>query len=263
MKRLPLRLFSGLKEFRYWPRYIMLFKNWPIYIFDWLGIIKKGKHTTYRLRNGILLRVRAASTDRIAISNILIKNAFMLHTNDIKNSHTVIDIGAHIGSFSIFIASLAKNVNVYAYEPEPSNYELLVENIKLNRLEDRVFPFNYAVSDSRGVVKLYLSDESTGHSTFLPFPKFIEVPSLSLRDIFTDNSIQKCDILKINAEGAEYPILLSASEQTLSRIRTICVQCHNIDREKNISALERFLLRNNFRVVRKGEFIKATNESTI
>lgn len=261
MKKLALKLYSGLKELPHWYKYVLTLKNWHTYVWDWLGFIKKDK-IIITLRSGLKCKLRADTTDRIVINNILIKNAFMLNGSDVRKYSTVIDIGAHIGFFSILIASLARDVKVYAYEPEPSNYELLVENIKLNRLEDRVFPFNYAVSDSKGLSILYVTPGLTmAHSTVIPFSESIEVSCLSLGNIFRDNHIQKCDLLKINAEGAEYPILLNASEQTLSRTRTICVQCHNIDEKHNVSQLENFLVKNNFRVIRKGEFVKATNES--
>ena len=261
MKKLVLKLYSGLKELPYWHKYVMTFKNWTTYLWDWLGFIKKDEIVTYRLRDGIQFQVRTGTTDRIVINNIYIKNAFIVSRSDARRCSIVIDIGAHIGVFSIFMASLAE-VKVYAYEPEPSNYELLVENIRLNRLEDRVFPFKQAVSNSKGIIRLHVTPNQTmAHSTVTPSSESIEAPCLTLGDIFSDNHIQKCDLLKINAEGAEYPILLNTTERTLSRIRTICVQCHmssaTIDKKHNISVLEKFLVENGFRVIRKGEFIKA------
>jgi FkbM family methyltransferase len=259
------KFISGLRDLPYWGKYIITIENLPTYVLDWLGFINSGKIITYRLRNGIKLNLRASTTDRVIINNILIKNLYMLNREDIEKCHTVIDIGAHIGGFSIFLASLARDIKVYAYEPEPGNYALLLENIKLNRLENKIFPFNYAVSDSNRVIKLYVHNDSIGHSMFIHSPNFrlIEVSSISLDDVFRDNNITKCDLLKINAEGAEYPILLNASEQVLSHIRTICVQCHYLNERYNLHTIKKFLLSKGFKVILKNQYIKAVREHAI
>ncbi len=51
----------------------------------------------------------------------------------VKEGMTVVDIGAHIGYFSLLAASLVREKgSVFAFEPEPRNYALLVRNIELN-----------------------------------------------------------------------------------------------------------------------------------
>jgi FkbM family methyltransferase len=56
------------------------------------------------------------------------------------------DIGANIGVFSMFSA-LKKNANVFAFEPESSNYFMLNKNISLNNLQEKVFAFNIAINN--------------------------------------------------------------------------------------------------------------------
>jgi len=265
MLRLSHKLISGLRELPYWYKYISYFENWPTYVLDWLGLIRSGEIITYHLRSGIKLKLRAGTADRIAMSNIMVKNSYMLSRSDVQKCNTAIDIGAHIGVFSILLAFLAKNIKVYAYEPEPSNYALLLENIKTNNLESKVYPSKLAVSDSKGFVELYLHSESIGHSMFIHLPKSyrIKVPSITLDDIFRDNNITTCDLLKINAEGAEYPILLNTSKQVLTATRTICVQCHYLSEKYNCLTIEKFLLSRGFKVIRKGQFIKARRQNVV
>jgi len=252
---------SVMKEVLRFYRYMLVFENWPLYAMDWLGLIDEGRIINYVLRSGLQFRVRAGTGDRIAINNIWVKNAFMVRLDDVRKCSTVIDVGAHIGAFSIFVASLARHAKVYSYEPEPSNYALLKENIKINGFEGKIRPLNLAVLASRGTAKLYLRDRSISHSTTAAAcvggSTGIEVPCVSLEDIFEDNHLDRCDLLKINAEGAEYPILLNASEEILSRVRILCVQCHEIDDKRNVSVLEKFLVGKDFSLVKKGEFVKA------
>ena len=75
------------------------------------------------------------------------------------------DVGAHIGLFSIFCALIHNRVKIYAFEPFPSNYNLLLYNLRLNNLLNRVTAQKLALSDKDGLVKLYLSDSDLSHST--------------------------------------------------------------------------------------------------
>src|SRR5688500_12606743 len=66
----------------------------------------------------------------------LTKNGFYKYqeTKLIKKlakKHTVLDIGANIGYFTLLMAKQAKQV--YAFEPEPRNFHILQKNIKLNK----------------------------------------------------------------------------------------------------------------------------------
>lgn len=252
------KLYSGVKEFHNWPKYVRCFENWPTYVRDWLGLVTKGEIVTYRLRDGLRLRARAGTADRVVISNMLVKNAFALDKKELGRASVVVDIGAHIGAFSAYAASLAKGGRVYAYEPEKDSFDLLVQNITVNRLEARVIPVNSAVSGSRGTARLFIGSETFGHSTEVSVStECTTVPCTSLGDIFKDNKIEECDLLKINAEGAEYSILFGADKDILSRVGQLYMHCHNVDERRNVSAMQGFLLDNGFSVLRKGDCIKA------
>ena len=254
------KLYSGLKELYNWPKYVISFQNWPTYVRDWLGFIEKDEIITYRLRHGIRLKARAGTTDRVVISNMLVKDAFALDKAKLRKASVIIDIGAHIGAFSIYAASLGSNCKVYAYEPERRNYELLVQNVISNGLQGRVTPVNCAVSGSRGTIELFLGSETFAHSTTIAVSaESIIMPSVSLGDVFRDNQIEKCDLLKINAEGAEYPILLNVEEDILSRVSKICMQCHDVDEKNNVCTVQELLADNDFRVIRRSDFIEAIN----
>jgi FkbM family methyltransferase len=64
------------------------------------------------------------------------------------------DIGANIGLYSIYAA--LRGVTVVAFEPESQNYALLNRNVFLNQAQDRVTCLNVALSDTDGLVYLYI-----------------------------------------------------------------------------------------------------------
>jgi hypothetical protein len=55
----------------------------------------------------------------------------------------------------------------------------------------------------------------------------IKVEAISLNDLFAANAITRCDFLKLDCEGGEYEILFHASDETLAKIRHICLEYHN------------------------------------
>ena len=51
----------------------------------------------------------------------------------VRNGDIVVDIGAHIGYYTLIFARLVgPKGKVFAFEPEPNNFNLLIKNIKIN-----------------------------------------------------------------------------------------------------------------------------------
>jgi len=80
---------------------------------------------------------------------------------EIKPEDVFIDIGAHIGEYTLPIAKKCKLV--IAFEPEPRNYITLQQNCKLNKLEN-VYALPIALSSTSGKLKLFRTIGSQGHS---------------------------------------------------------------------------------------------------
>lgn len=139
----------------------------------------------------------------------------------------LIDIGAHIGGTATKCAS--KGAVVYAFEPEKSNYELLVENVKLNGLEDKVHCFNLGVGTNN---KLYLNDQNSGgFGSYASGKESQTVELISLKEVFEKNNIEKCDVLKLDCEGAEYDILFNELDFIKDRVEQISLELHYATKE--------------------------------
>ena len=63
-------------------------------------------------------------------------------TTLIKNGEIIVDMFAGIGYFSLPIAKHSPAAKIYSIELNPESYKFLVENIKINRLEDKIVPIN-------------------------------------------------------------------------------------------------------------------------
>jgi len=143
---------------------------------------------------------------------------------------TVVVIGAHIGGFGCFAARRGAE-KVYCYEPCEANFELLVKNIKLNNLEDTVFPRKIALSSEKSSRKLYLPAIHI-NSGMLGFyygsgdREFEIVQCDTLENIFKDENIDICEFLKSDCEGGEYDIFTNTPDDVISKIRKIAMEAH-------------------------------------
>ena len=136
----------------------------------------------------------------------------------VKEGYTVVDIGANIGYFTLLAARLVgEDGKVYAFEPEPRNYDIVLKNIALNGYEN-VVPVQKAVSNVGGTVRLYLSSKDIGAHTIRQHHdkeqfdekesgEFVEVESVTL-DVFFENKKHSLDVIKMDCEGSEMAVLL-------------------------------------------------------
>ncbi|WP_288623545.1 FkbM family methyltransferase [uncultured Brachyspira sp.] len=142
---------------------------------------------------------------------------------DFKYGDVVIDIGGNIGTVSIYLAKKYPFLKIYAFEPVKQNYENFLKNIELNNInEDIIKVFNLAITKDRRDVILtspfYNSGASNiydNYSNGIVLNNDISIKSITFDDIFSNNNISKCKLLKIDCEGAEYEILYSANVENL------------------------------------------------
>jgi FkbM family methyltransferase len=161
-----------------------------------------------------------------------------IHEDDIikrftpKEGDIVIDIGAHIGLYTIISSKrVGANGKVVAIEADPSNFEMLNSNIKLNQLTN-VIPLNYAVHSKETKVKLYLPSGESGftkYNTIMPNwinaqEKFVEVNANTLDYLLQLNEIRQEEVnwIKIDVEGAEFEVLKGATN-VLSKSKDIAI----------------------------------------
>jgi len=210
------------------------------------------KYRCYKNRKGVRFKLREGVMDSVPIIETWWLNEYLRDLKPLEEGSVVVDIGAHIGAFSIFIAKKLKGAKIYAFEPGPLNFDLLKENIQTNRTAKKISPFNLAVGGETGKqLKLrYHPAAPAGSSTTYSFEgrgnsTGTQVSSISLEDIFKRHKISRCHLLKMDCEGAEYEILLSAPRQILDKIQNISLEYHG---GGNIYELKNYLESGGFQV---------------
>ena len=198
--------------------------NWPEITKELLN----GRSPSYiKMRNGILLY--SQQNPLPIIDEIFFKRVYTTEIS-LPQTGVVVDIGANIGVFTLYARSLT-HANIIAVEPLLSNYNLLCRNIEANNLSN-VLPICSAVSNTSGIVKLYITEADTGnllfdHSIGGKIKKYVEVPCTTLQNIMNEHNLASIDFLKLDCEGSEGNILSSMSEEYLLRIREITIEFHD------------------------------------
>lgn len=124
----------------------------------------------------------------------------------VKDGDTIFDIGANIGWYSLSLSKRFPNSKIYSFEPIPSTYSNLIENIELNRFAN-IIPNNFGLSDKNDEIQFYLSPHTTvsGSANNITDDKeaILVICSIKKLDDFIIEKNVKVDFIKCDVEGAE------------------------------------------------------------
>ena len=211
---------EALRHLRYIPRIVGSVRNWPSFLLTYMRLGERPG--TYRLRRGDTRIVARSGVDVSTIAVIFVKQDYGASVG----GGTVVDIGANIGVFSLFAAA-EPDTRVFAYEPVRATYEQLRENVALNELEGRVKTFNLGVTGASEQRRIHISRHGSPFSSLYGGDGDTEeVSCVGLDRVFADNGIERCQLLKLDCEGAEFEILFGAPDDVLARVGRICVEYH-------------------------------------
>ena len=164
------------------------------------------------IENGFTNPLDLKFTDPDGIEYIVLREIerdYRLDDIGLVKDSTVVDIGAHVGVVSIYLAK-KYGCKVFAYEPSLHNYRRLLDNIKANSLKELIQVFPVAVTNNGREVTISEDTNNSGGTNI--YSDGYKVESITLKNIINvilmkyitiDNKI---DLLKIDCEGAEYEI---------------------------------------------------------
>jgi FkbM family methyltransferase len=147
-------------------------------------------------------------------------------------TNPIVDVGAHIGVFSLYAGALNPKVKIFALEPEPKNFELLKENNKLNRNKNIVAKQCALHWDEETTTSLYLSPNNHNHSTVKKTKNQLAVPAIELDKFLTKNNIAEIGLIKLDVEGAEFNLLPAWTDKIWNKINYIALEYHETNHNK-------------------------------
>jgi len=163
------------------------------------------------------------SGDKSVVPSLLMHGYYERYETEIfkkiiKHGMTVVILGANFGYYTLIAAKLVGDSGeVYAFEPEPNNYDLLVKNININNFTN-VTSYSKAISNIHRTTKLFIDKVNLGDSSLsednVPQKKgFVEVETITL-DEFFENVIRdnRIDFIQMDTQGAEGLIVEGAGK---------------------------------------------------
>lgn len=150
---------------------------------------------------------------------------------------TIVDIGANVGLFALFMKTVKPDSHIICFEPAPDTLELLHKNLQEHR-DVSVYP--YALSNRNGNVEMMIHAGNTGENSI----KTIncdrgDTVTVQVRDagtVFEKLELTYIDILKIDTEGCEVEILESL-QRYLPYVGIVMVEYHSESDRRQIDRL--------------------------
>lgn len=128
---------------------------------------------------------------------------------------TILDIGAHIGMFSIMAAKTAGEYGkIFSFEPSPGTADILQQTIRINEVGKLINPVNQAMGKEVGRQAFYVSEaEADSHNSLVPYQQMsklhtVQVEVNSIDNFVLTKKLSKINFINIDVEGAEYDVLL-------------------------------------------------------
>ncbi len=211
----------------------------------WVYIARSGPARGMRVRGGFLFLPKPPPKEMPLLE----------HVAQYLPGKVAYDVGANIGLVTLFLARcVGEKGLVVAFEPTPPNTARLMENVRLNKLQN-VRVYQKALGNAETVATIVYNPDASGIATLREdlaqrYRKQYALQEFQVEVVPLDALVQReslplPDFLKIDIEGYEYPMLLGA-RQTIQMARPIIfVEVHSSseeDRVQNWNAVYDFLV---------------------
>lgn len=210
------------------------FKNWPQFLlFKLIG----GNSFQFKLKTGFKIEVPKKMLPPFKESffdGVYFKG--FPSERPLNETPVVIDIGANVGFFGLYILSKYPKAKVLGFEPMPFNYSQL-QKYQESYPDFDWINYNTAVADHSDGLTLYSSTIDAFSTMAGVFEsgrrgERIDVETLTLKSMMEQNGLDQIDLLKLDCEGSEYSILYSMDDETLDKIKLMSIESHKGNSEK-------------------------------
>lgn len=232
-------------------------------LLQWENSAEISAYEQYELPTGHTILHQNANEVAFVYEEIFIQQTYLQHGIILPPDACVFDVGANLGLFTLFAATVAPKATLYAFEPLPPIFDLLARNSELAGLNVHLYQCGLAAepgeatftyyphasiisgrfadsAEEQAVVKSFLQQQQTAQRELtdtmieeLLAERLNSVPYLcSLRplsDIIAETGVTKIDLLKIDVEKSEADVLAGICEADWPKICQIVVEVHDLD----------------------------------
>jgi FkbM family methyltransferase len=200
-------------------------RDWAPYLIARYRRPAKGALTTYRLRNGQAIVVRDDA--RFTLNEIYLDRVYDVPGVEWAACRSVLDLGANVGIFGLYVASRAPQAAIHCYEPESTNFAILERNLAQAGARARAYKMAVSAESGTGFLDIHggstefaLSANGSGNGSE-------RVECVDLDRVFALAGVEEFDFVKMDIEGAERDILARCSDAQLKRMRALSLEWHH------------------------------------
>ena len=179
---------------------------------------------------------------------------------NLKNLNICFDIGSNVGLFTKYLK--LNNCNkIFCFEPNKTAFNSLQKNLNV---ESEVELFNLAVSYNNESLRLYIDNNNSLISSAHDIKNnYYDVETITLKDIFERNKIQKVDFVKIDIEGMEFDLIENLEDSIFQKIDKFLIEYHDFyftDGSQKLEKLKNKLTLMGYDIVNKHKYIYACKD---
>lgn len=190
------------------------------------------KELVFRMRDGSSITCPNVPGARLAVYEHFVEDTYRLDelTAGLRPDFVVLDVGAQVGAFAVALARHSSAAHVHAFEASPETARWAGRNVDANDLGDRITVHSVALADHVGTLAFADSGEGSVHNG-LTNPdgsaRTIEVPCTTF-DGAVAAAGGRVDVLKMDAEGAEYDTILSSPRESWADVQRVVMEYHPV-----------------------------------
>lgn len=191
--------------------------------------------TTLNIRfNGhvLPLAVRGDTLDASIAEQILREDSEYRIPIDLCPS-IIFDVGSNIGATALYFAALYPHARIFCFEPLPENLELLKKNTAA--FADRITIIPQGLGRAIGRLPYRRSDDpanfggGTFHNVRCEDQTVAYLPITTVDEVCRQYHLRHIDLMKIDAEGAEWSVIQGTPPQILAGIQVLIGELHSVD----------------------------------
>lgn len=235
------------------------FDNGPRLLVDLArqGTTGKPETITFRPRGGGAITVPNRPGARVPVYEIFVEDEYRLEwfLQGLGDAPVLLDVGAHVGCFTVSAALRLPGAEVHSYEASPSTSEFLRRNVDDNGLQGRVTVNNLAVQGVAGELEIADNGAASGHNGVLHLADAattVRVRSVSMAEALTASG-RTADLVKIDTEGGEYDMVLGSEAADWAGVRRVVLEYHDLPGH-SWEELHRFFTGAGLRLLQREEF---------
>lgn len=231
---------------------------------NYLGLLIKNQvkpADLHILPSGIPVLSSNLNEVRFLYNEIFEDHCYLKHGITLNQDSCVVDIGANVGFFTVYLNVLSKNIKIYSIEPIPEVHRYLVANRELYAIKGKALQL--AVSDKEGevdftwypqvsivsgmsdeisqvtkVVKSYIENSKKEDFETEEIDSMLQVKletrqirckTKTLSQIISEEKIEKIDLLKIDVENSEHLVMNGILNEDWDKIGSVIIEVHDVN----------------------------------